>query len=453
LLDNADEDLCLLRTLGQANSYTRGQHTGLRSPLLSSYRLFIDQLFTNQLFIDQLFINQLFINQLFINQLFINQLWLDGRMADQSKRRSVSNKNGTAASVNNNKNQKLEPLSFNGIDTSPEAALRGIIHRHDEFSILTLATAFWERCSYDAIKQYLQHSYKDTMVLALKYSLVHGHHIMLYALHHNDADCIRLLLEYGVDPGTRDSDKIPSLAFAIMRSSWSHENHLEAIKALLAGGADPHVIPRDMWHEYVKAPSASISSDLLDRDAREWWCRQHFRDVLSKTLDLSIRYNLWKASRLPVVKQGQRQLAKAKNIVSLFQIPYVIVGQELAAQMVMRCIFGHIAMNKPSPLVLAFVGLSGHGKTELASQMGHFLSTDFLDIDCTQQSNVFTLIGAPPPYQGSQDGTPLNNFLVRNAGKRCVVFLDEYDKTEQPVRDALLKTMDAGMCALSPFAH
>lgn len=175
------------------------------------------------------------------------------------------------------------------------------------------------------------------------------------------------------------------------------------------------------------------------------WCSAHFYGILTQTANLSIRYNLWKASQLAPVKQRELQVAKAKKFTSLFQVPYVVIGQELAAQMVVRCIFGYIAIDKRAPLVLAFAGLSGHGKTELASQMGHLLSAGFLDIDCTQQTSVYTLIGAPFPDQSYQDGAPLNNFLARNAGKRCIVFLDEYDKTEKKVRDALLKTMDTGM--------
>ena len=96
------------------------------------------------------------------------------------------------------------------------------------------------------------------------------------------------------------------------------------------------------------------------------------------------------------------------------------------------------------PLVLAFAGLSGHGKTELASQLGDLLRSPFIDIDCAQTDTVFTLLGPTAGYQDHDTGSPLNNFLAESANRRGVVFLDEYDKTQPEVRDALLKVMDNG---------
>lgn len=346
--------------------------------------------------------------------------------------------------LQNKQSLRLKPLSFADSTNNPDEAL-SVERQHGAFNTLTLGSALWTGCSSDAIKQYLQHSPRGSVLLSLKSEpIVQKHHILSYAIYRNDPYCIRLLLEYGVSANTRDFADVPALALAIMRSAWDHEGHLGAVIALLSSGANPHVIPADMWTEYIKTPSASTNKDSPPSSKETIWCTPYFRAVLAQTLSLTIRYNLWKASRVVDVKQRELQVAKAKNITALFQAPYVIIGQELAAQMVVRCIFGHVAMHKPTPLVLAFAGLSGHGKTELASQMGNLLSADFLEIDCTQQTSVYSIIGATNPYYGYQEGGPLNNFLARNAGQRCVVFLDEYDKTEKDVRDALLKTMDTG---------
>ncbi|KAK3708412.1 hypothetical protein LTR37_011508 [Vermiconidia calcicola] len=88
----------------------------------------------------------------------------------------------------------------------------------------------------------------------------------------------------------------------------------------------------------------------------------------------------------------------------------------------MESVYAHIAMKTNKPLLLAFAGLSGHGKTELAKQMGSVAG-----------------------YVAQEDGSPLNNFLEAQNGQRCVVFLDEFDKTENKVRESLLKVMDTGM--------
>jgi len=48
-------------------------------------------------------------------------------------------------------------------------------------------------------------------------------------------------------------------------------------------------------------------------------------------------------------------------------------------------------------------------------------------------------------YEGAQKGSILNNFLSSHDKKRCVVFLDEFDKTDQKVREALLTMLDTGV--------
>ena len=108
-------------------------------------------------------------------------------------------------------------------------------------------------------------------------------------------------------------------------------------------------------------------------------------------------------------------------------------------------VFSEIASPTSKPLVLAFAGPSGHGKTELATQMGHSLNVLWIDIDCAQTSTEFGLLGSTSGYASNAEGSQLNNFLAAQANKRCVVFLDEFDKTKDKVREALLKVTDTGM--------
>ena len=101
-------------------------------------------------------------------------------------------------------------------------------------------------------------------------------------------------------------------------------------------------------------------------------------------------------------------------------------------------------MNRKRPLVLASAGLSGHGKTELATQTGHLLASDICYIDTSKIRNLMSLFGAPAPYSGHQDDSPLNNYLASPNRKRCVVFLNEFDKTQTEVRESLLTILDTG---------
>jgi ATP-dependent Clp protease ATP-binding subunit ClpA len=65
-------------------------------------------------------------------------------------------------------------------------------------------------------------------------------------------------------------------------------------------------------------------------------------------------------------------------------------------------------------------------------------------IDMATCHNVFVLFGSNAGYQRSEDGSKLKNFLAKNSGKRSVVFFDEFDKTNQGIRNALLLLTQSG---------
>ena len=69
-----------------------------------------------------------------------------------------------------------------------------------------------------------------------------------------------------------------------------------------------------------------------------------------------------------------------------------------------------------------FTGPSGHGKTELAKQMGELLSLPFLKVDCTGLKFESDLFGPRAPYAGHQDGSQLNNFLSVSVVTRYIPF-------------------------------
>ena len=95
-------------------------------------------------------------------------------------------------------------------------------------------------------------------------------------------------------------------------------------------------------------------------------------------------------------------------------------------------------------MVLLFAGPSGHGKTELARQLGNLISLDLLTIDCTNMHSGFDLWGPVKPYMGYSDGSKLNNFLAEHSGRRSMVFLDEFEKMGQEIRNTLLLPIQAG---------
>jgi MoxR-like ATPase len=53
-------------------------------------------------------------------------------------------------------------------------------------------------------------------------------------------------------------------------------------------------------------------------------------------------------------------------------------------------------------------------------------------------------LGASNSYSRSDQGSKFKSFLGDNTGKRAVVLLDEFDKTEKKIRDSLLIVMQDG---------
>lgn len=65
-------------------------------------------------------------------------------------------------------------------------------------------------------------------------------------------------------------------------------------------------------------------------------------------------------------------------------------------------------------------------------------------IDMTEIKYESDLFGPKAPFHGSEEGSPLNNFLSAISGKRAIVMLDEFEKSSRSVQDSLLILFDEG---------
>ena len=238
---------------------------------------------------------------------------------------------------------------------------------------------------------------------------------------------------------------MPLLVYAVMRAEYDMSDTTDAIVALIAKGADPNDVPKDMWHEYLKAPLKDQAEPINAANHSHRWCTQEFRENLCRNLTLLQRYILWKAERITNPTAREKQLANVHGITSLFEAPYYIIGQQQATKQVMDCVMDHYDFDKDKPLILLFTGPSGHGKTELAQGMGKLLSLDVFKVDCTSKHRETDMFGPQAPYMGYEEGSSLNNHLVKMAGQRTVIFLDEFDKTTDEVRRAMLLLFESGL--------
>lgn len=283
---------------------------------------------------------------------------------------------------------------------------------------------------------------------------VQGFPLMFYATQTNNEKIIRFIAGFGANINiVSDEDKIPLLAYAIINSQIIQQDTSAAVLTLLSLGATAEVFPAAFYSPYdvdlpAGGPSQKQLTDLMDDDKK--WC-QHpsMRSKLTEALNITYRYYLDKSTKVPKPQPREKQVAELKDVAPLLGIPYLLIGQITAAVALRNSLLVYMARRKVphnrKPLVLVFAGPSGHGKTELAKQMSSLIYLETLVIDCPQFSTDTGLFGSRPGYHDADKGSQLNNFLSKHDNKKCIVFLDEFEKTNRDVHNTLLKLFDEGM--------
>ncbi|KAF2750946.1 P-loop containing nucleoside triphosphate hydrolase protein, partial [Sporormia fimetaria CBS 119925] len=252
-----------------------------------------------------------------------------------------------------------------------------------------------------------------------------------------------MLLQKGADPEKSTKEfPTPLLPYVIICGQIDAIDTSDVVRVLLASGADPKTVPVDMWVNYINAPKERWPNP----GPGDHWrgCTVPIRQLLARSLNVRHRYLLSLADTVEKTNPRTLQVCEAYNMKRITTLPYFLVGQRQAADLVMNSLITHVSGGRESPMVMAFAGPSGHGKTELARALGKLLSIESLVFDCatfTQQSKFF---GPPRGYQGYEEGAPGINFLSENNGRRSLVFMDEFDKTKQELRESLLVTMEKG---------
>ena len=263
--------------------------------------------------------------------------------------------------------------------------------------------------------------------------------ILFFAAERNSPEIATMLCQRGADMDRRlEPSGIPLLAYTIMSSEYSLVDTTDTLVAMLAMGANRRDIPRDMWCDYVTSVKNENPKDWHAEDPSTRWCTAELRKALCRTLSIMQRYFLWKADYIERPMPRKKQVAQAHGTTPLFELPYRIIGQRWASEQIEESIISHYLFNMAQPLVVLFTGPSGHGKTELATSLGKLLSLPFLTVDCSVLRNSTDLLGTYAGYAGWTLGSPLSAHLAQHVGRRNVVFLDEFDKTTEDVRQSLL---------------
>mmetsp|Transcript_14116 Transcript_14116/g.38993 ORF Transcript_14116/g.38993 Transcript_14116/m.38993 type:complete len:531 (-) Transcript_14116:1667-3259(-) len=136
-----------------------------------------------------------------------------------------------------------------------------------------------------------------------------------------------------------------------------------------------------------------------------------------------------------------------------------IIGQRLAKHIIRQTVVSHFwsAIDiggihmKQAPLSMVFAGPSGSGKTELAEELAQLLNRPgdkaFHKVDCGKLSTAAEVFGLSGAFQGAQEGSSLNNFMLwlsHNPDKIGVILLDEFDKVDHEVVHGFFQVLDKG---------
>ena len=344
--------------------------------------------------------------------------------------------------------------SVQGLDlTLPELKDSPWIHQGlgNAFHVVSmpeLIGAMQHGATVDAVRKYLSRP-ADQEVRDHINALICGVPAMFFVVSTCNKDMIRLWVKYGGDVNAvHQLSGLPLLTFAILQQGVIERSTTHVVATLLSLGAMPQAIPSLFWTPYdrdLPLDPYQWRESELDK-ASQRWCTATSRLKLAGLSNLTHRYNLCRASTIRPRLRRERQVANLRKSERVFEIPYFLIGQTAAVELLTQELLCHITFDEKKPLVLVFAGPSGHGKTELARSLGDVLSLEIEVVDCTGHRHDTDLFGAKAPYEGWKKGSPLNNFLARkgNARQNGVVFLDEFEKMDPEIYSSLLFPLALG---------
>ena len=235
------------------------------------------------------------------------------------------------------------------------------------------------------------------------------------AVENHNLDVIKMLVNIGADPNIRDGEEDEYVLYKTLRDeSPGAMKTTRFLLSFLEAKADP--------------TGESGSSDVIaSSDGKKYWLQQN-RDRKTYRKD-------------DLVTMGVPDLP-------LFL--FSLVGQSYAKWKLMKdisCKLANQEVYKRKVYILG--GPPGHGKTMAAKELSRVMGDtgpeqDFLKISCANLNSVHELFGGGGAYQGAHVGSELNNFVVSHKDKVGIVNLDEFDRLDSAVCDALFTIFDKG---------
>ncbi|KAK0704276.1 P-loop containing nucleoside triphosphate hydrolase protein [Apiosordaria backusii] len=270
-----------------------------------------------------------------------------------------------------------------------------------------------------------------------------------FVIESGSADMVKMWASYGGDVNATYRG-VPQLVYAAVRCLSPKADGPTVVATLLSLGVSIDVIPQPFYSPIDRDLPESGPPDFElapFKHTKTAWTLGAGRQLLTAALNscFSLRYALHRASTTEPLSGANQAIAKKHSATELLGVHYFLVGQTQACQLLVEIFMAELALGTDRPLILLFAGPSGHGKTELAQNMGKLLSLDLQTVDCTNLRTPMDLFGPFFPFEGYDKGSVVNNFLDEHNSQRSIVFLDEFEKTEQKVQEALLLPFQSGL--------
>ncbi|CAA7270926.1 unnamed protein product [Cyclocybe aegerita] len=261
---------------------------------------------------------------------------------------------------------------------------------------------------------------------------------LMFAIASDNVEQVREVLESG-DAGPNDTvGPLSALEFTLTNDKLS--NKLEIVKTLLAYGADPTVATNK------KAPAPSSQVELEDEKPQDVPPEPPVRSLMDE-MDPATRYYVERADAVHTRRTSA--LIHRSFFRPLTRVRYELIGQDRALEQLFRVLSMHSRQLAVAPMVVMLCGPSGHGKSLLARRFGSLLDVPTHTVNMTTLKSTHDLWQSysMSPYETPTTYT-LAEFLINNEGKRCVVVLDEIEKTvDQKTLFSLLMPWELGRCA------
>ena len=163
--------------------------------------------------------------------------------------------------------------------------------------------------------------------------------------------------------------------------------------------------------------------------------------------DVADVISMW--TRIPVTRLNESESERLKKLDKTLEKR--VIGQEEAIQALSKAVKrGRVGLKDPARPIgsFLFLGPTGVGKTELSKALAEALfgnEEDMIRVDMSEYMEKHSeakLIGAPPGYDGHEDGGQLSEQVRRNP--YSVILFDEIEKAHPDVFNILLQVLDDG---------